>query len=159
MPDFHKPTMIKANGINLGVFEARRARLPANPQAVRTGLAMVELPGRFQIVPGQPTLVLDVAHNPQSVAGLAPNLGQMGFYPATHAVFGAMRARGRGIDHARRDTVCGGAGALPWPRRLAGHPPGRPPRRTLVVPNPGRPPPCADPIGHSAGGMALADSP
>jgi dihydrofolate synthase/folylpolyglutamate synthase len=52
---------------------------------------MVELPGRFQIVPGQPTLVLDVAHNPQSVAALALNLDQMGFYPATHAVFGAMR--------------------------------------------------------------------
>jgi dihydrofolate synthase/folylpolyglutamate synthase len=51
----------------------------------------VELPGRFQIVPGQPTLVLDVAHNPQSVAALALNLDAMGFYPRTHAVFGAMR--------------------------------------------------------------------
>jgi dihydrofolate synthase/folylpolyglutamate synthase len=41
-------------------------------------------------VPGQPTLVLDVAHNPHSVAALALNLDAMGFYPATHAVFGAM---------------------------------------------------------------------
>ena len=52
---------------------------------------MVELPGRFQIVPGQPTLVLDVAHNPQAVAALALNLDQMGFFPRTLAVFGAMR--------------------------------------------------------------------
>jgi dihydrofolate synthase/folylpolyglutamate synthase len=51
---------------------------------------MVELPGRFQIVPGQPTLVLDVAHNPHSVAALTANLDAMGFYPTTHAVFGAM---------------------------------------------------------------------
>ena len=51
---------------------------------------MVELPGRFQIVPGQPTMVLDVAHNPHSVAALAENLDAMGFYPCTHAVFGAM---------------------------------------------------------------------
>jgi dihydrofolate synthase/folylpolyglutamate synthase len=51
---------------------------------------MVELPGRFQIVPGQPALVLDVAHNPHSVAALAANLDAMGFYPVTHAVFGAM---------------------------------------------------------------------
>ena len=58
---------------------------------MRTGLALVELPGRFQIVPGQPTLVLDVAHNAQSVAALAVNLDGMGFYPRTHAVFGAMR--------------------------------------------------------------------
>jgi len=58
---------------------------------VRNGLALVELPGRFQIVPGQPTLVLDVAHNPHAVATLAQNLDQMGFYPRTHAVFGAMQ--------------------------------------------------------------------
>ena len=56
-----------------------------------TGLATVELPGRFQVVPGEPTLVLDVAHNPHAVAALAQNLDQMGFFPRTHAVFGAMR--------------------------------------------------------------------
>ena len=54
------------------------------------GLSQVELPGRFQIVPGQPTLVLDVAHNPHSVAALTANLDAMGFFPTTHAVFGAM---------------------------------------------------------------------
>ena len=82
--------LLNAAGV-LAVFEALRDRLPVNAQAVRQGMAMVELPGRFQIVPGQPTLVLDVAHNPQSVAALALNLDQMGFYPGTHAVFGAMR--------------------------------------------------------------------
>jgi dihydrofolate synthase/folylpolyglutamate synthase len=75
----------------LAAFETLRDRLPITAQGVRNGLAMVELPGRFQIVPGQPTLVLDVAHNPQAVAALALNLDQMGFYPGTHAVFGAMR--------------------------------------------------------------------
>jgi dihydrofolate synthase / folylpolyglutamate synthase len=75
----------------LAAFEALRERLPINAQAVRNGLALVELPGRFQIVPGQPALVLDVAHNPHAVATLAQNLDQMGFYPRTHAVFGAMR--------------------------------------------------------------------
>ena len=69
---------------------ALKDRLPLNAQAVRTGLAMVELPGRFQIVPGQPALVLDVAHNAQSVAALAANLDAMGFFPRTHAVFGVM---------------------------------------------------------------------
>jgi dihydrofolate synthase/folylpolyglutamate synthase len=34
--------------------------------------------------------VFDVAHNPHSVAALAANLDAMGFYPVTHAVFGAM---------------------------------------------------------------------
>ena len=74
----------------IAALEAMRDRLPVSAQAVRTGLAMVELPGRFQIVPGQPTLVLDVAHNPHAVAALAVNLDAMGFFPRTHAVFGAM---------------------------------------------------------------------
>jgi dihydrofolate synthase/folylpolyglutamate synthase len=75
----------------IAALEALRERLPISAQAIRNGLAMVELPGRFQIVPGQPALVLDVAHNPQAVAALAVNLDAMGFFPRTHAVFGAMR--------------------------------------------------------------------
>jgi dihydrofolate synthase/folylpolyglutamate synthase len=64
--------------------------LPVTAQSVRNGLALVEWPGRFQIVPGQPVLVLDVAHNPHAVAALSENLDAMGFYPRTHAVLGAM---------------------------------------------------------------------
>jgi dihydrofolate synthase/folylpolyglutamate synthase len=81
--------LLNASGV-LAALEALRPRLPVTAQAIRNGLAMVELPGRFQIVPGQPTLVLDVAHNPHSVAALTANLDAMGFYPTTHAVFGAM---------------------------------------------------------------------
>ncbi|WP_101048714.1 bifunctional tetrahydrofolate synthase/dihydrofolate synthase [Macromonas nakdongensis] len=81
--------LVNAAGV-LAVVEALHPRLPVTAQAVRNGLALVELPGRFQIVPGQPTLVLDVAHNPHAVAALAENLDAMGFYPTTHAVFGAM---------------------------------------------------------------------
>jgi dihydrofolate synthase/folylpolyglutamate synthase len=82
--------LLNAGGV-LAAFEALRERLPITAQAVRNGFALVDLPGRFQIVPGEPALVLDVAHNPQAVAVLALNLDQMGFYPRTHAVFGAMR--------------------------------------------------------------------
>jgi dihydrofolate synthase/folylpolyglutamate synthase len=81
--------LVNASGV-LAALTALRDRLPVTAQAVRNGLGMVELPGRFQIISGQPTLVLDVAHNPHSVAALAENLDAMGFYPCTHAVFGAM---------------------------------------------------------------------
>ena len=81
--------LVNAAGV-LAAFEALRDKLPVTAQAVRNGMAMVDLPGRFQIVPGQPTLVLDVAHNPHSVAALTANLDAMGYYPVTHAVFGAM---------------------------------------------------------------------
>ena len=81
--------LVNASGV-LAALTALRDRLPVTAQAVRNGLAMVELPGRFQIIPGTPTLVLDVAHNPHSVAALTENLDAMGFYPCTHGVFGAM---------------------------------------------------------------------
>jgi dihydrofolate synthase/folylpolyglutamate synthase len=81
--------LLNASGV-LAAVEVMRPQLPVTAQAIRNGLAMVELNGRFQIVPGEPVLVLDVAHNPHSVAALAANLDAMGFYPCTHAVFGAM---------------------------------------------------------------------
>ena len=81
--------LLNASGA-LAAFEALRDKLPLTAQAVRVGLASIDLPGRFQIIPGQPALVLDVAHNPHSVAALAMNLDQMGFFPRTFAVFGAM---------------------------------------------------------------------
>ncbi len=81
--------LLNAAGV-LAVLEALHDRLPIAAQAVRQGLATVDLPGRFQTVPGQPALVLDVAHNPHAAAALALNLDQMGFYPRTRAVFGAM---------------------------------------------------------------------
>ena len=74
----------------LAAFEALSEQLPVPAQAVRHGLAWLDLPGRFQIIPGQPTVILDVAHNPHAVAALTQNLDNMGFFPRTHAVFGAM---------------------------------------------------------------------
>ena len=80
--------LVNAAGVLAAVVCTRCCRSPA--QAVRNGLALVELPGRFQVVPGQPALVFDVAHNPHSVAALTENLDAMGYFPTTHAVFGAM---------------------------------------------------------------------
>ena len=81
--------LINASGA-LAALEALRDRLPVAAQAVRMGLALAQVPGRFQIVPGQPSLVLDVAHNPHSVAALAANLDAMGFFPTTFAILGVM---------------------------------------------------------------------
>ncbi|MDO5652509.1 MAG: bifunctional tetrahydrofolate synthase/dihydrofolate synthase [Brachymonas sp.] len=87
--------LVNAAGV-LAAVAAMHTRLPVAAQDVRAGLAQVELAGRFQIVPGKPTLILDVAHNPHSVAALVANLDSMGFYPATHAVFGAMQDKDLG---------------------------------------------------------------
>jgi dihydrofolate synthase/folylpolyglutamate synthase len=75
----------------LAALESLRMQLPVGAQEVRAGLAMVELPGRFQVLAGRPTTVLDVAHNPHAAAALAQNLGNMGFHRFTYAVFGIMQ--------------------------------------------------------------------
>ena len=74
----------------LAALEALRLALPVGAQEVRTGLVTVELPGRFQVLPGRPTVILDVAHNPHAASALNQNLGNMGYHPYTFAVFGSM---------------------------------------------------------------------
>jgi len=74
----------------LAALEALRDRLPVSAQEARNGLVMVELPGRFQVLPGRPAVILDVAHNPHAAAALAQNLGNMGFHRYTFAIFGSM---------------------------------------------------------------------
>jgi dihydrofolate synthase/folylpolyglutamate synthase len=88
----------------LAALDALRARLPVAMQDVRNGLAAVELPARFQVLPGRPTVVLDVAHNPQAAGVLAENLAAMGFYPETHAVFGMLKDKDiEGVCRALKD--------------------------------------------------------
>jgi len=70
--------------------DALRNRIPLSMGAVRAALVGIEWPGRFQVLPGRPVTVLDVAHNPQAAHAFADNLGGRGFHPRTIAVFGIM---------------------------------------------------------------------
>ena len=81
--------LLNASGA-LAALESVRDRIPVTQQAVRQGLIQAALPGRFQILPGQPLVILDVAHNPHAAAVLEKNLGNMGYYPYTYAIFGMM---------------------------------------------------------------------
>jgi len=74
----------------LTALDALRERLPVSMGAVREALVGIELPGRFQVLPGRPVTVLDVAHNAQAARALSDNLAAMGFHPQTLAVFGIM---------------------------------------------------------------------
>ncbi|MEN9879891.1 MAG: bifunctional folylpolyglutamate synthase/dihydrofolate synthase [Pseudomonadota bacterium] len=65
-------------------------RLPVAMGAIRRGLLEAELAGRFQVIPGPPDLVLDVAHNPEAAGVLAANLGQLAFAHTQHGVLGMM---------------------------------------------------------------------
>ncbi|HWV17471.1 MAG TPA: bifunctional tetrahydrofolate synthase/dihydrofolate synthase [Rhodocyclaceae bacterium] len=75
----------------LAALDALQERLPLSMAEIRQGLAVVELPGRFQTLPGRPVTVLDVAHNPQAARVLADNLLDQGFFGSTWAVCGMLR--------------------------------------------------------------------
>jgi dihydrofolate synthase/folylpolyglutamate synthase len=68
-------------------------RLHVGAGAIRDGLCAVSLPGRFQVLPGRPAIVLDVAHNPHAARVLAATLGAMGYFPETIAVLGMLATR------------------------------------------------------------------
>ena len=75
----------------IAALDSLRHCLPVTAQAIRDGLARVELPGRFQVLPGRPVVILDVAHNPQAAAVLSANLADMGAFRRTVAVVGMLR--------------------------------------------------------------------
>ncbi len=105
----------------LAALEAIGARLPVSQQAVRQGLLNIDIAGRFQILPGRPAVILDVAHNPHAVAVLAQNLDNMGFYPQTHAVFGMLRDKdvAGAIDKVADKIDHWYLGSTPGPRGLS----------------------------------------
>jgi dihydrofolate synthase/folylpolyglutamate synthase len=103
-------------------LDALRERLPVSANAVRDGLVGVELAGRFQVLPGRPTRVLDVAHNPHAARALADALGSMGYHPRTLAVFAMLADKDiDGVAAALRDRVDAWYVApLPGPRGASG---------------------------------------
>lgn len=79
-----------ASGV-LAALDAVWDKLPVAQQDVKLGLLQANLPGRMQVLPGRPSIVLDVAHNPHAAKVFASNLGDMGFYQNTYAVFSMLQ--------------------------------------------------------------------
>lgn len=66
-------------------------RLPVAVDCLRQGLRRVRISGRFQLLPGDVTWVLDVAHNAQAAECLAENLRSLGTSGRVHAVLGVLK--------------------------------------------------------------------
>jgi dihydrofolate synthase / folylpolyglutamate synthase len=75
----------------LAALDTLRERLPVSAADVRSGLLEAEIPGRFQVLPGRPQVILDVAHNPAAARALAQNLRSMEAARRTYAVFAMLR--------------------------------------------------------------------
>ncbi len=92
--------------VALAVLEASEPGLLVPDQAVRAGLADVRLPGRFQVLPGPPEWILDVAHNPEAARSLAASLAARPCRGRTLAVCGILADKdAAGIAGALTDAV------------------------------------------------------
>jgi dihydrofolate synthase/folylpolyglutamate synthase len=75
----------------LMALDSLRERFPVSRQSIDTGLRSVTLAGRFQILPGQVEMILDVAHNPASGRRLAQMLGDYPTRGNTWLVIGMLK--------------------------------------------------------------------
>ena len=91
IPALRGSYQLKNASAALAALEALRDKLPVSQGHIKRGLLEVEWPGRLQVLPGRPTVVLDVAHNPHAARALADALGTMGFFENTVAVFGMLK--------------------------------------------------------------------
>ncbi len=90
----------------LSALEQLKDRLPVDMGAIRRGLLDVQLPGRFQVLPGRPMVILDVGHNPHAARALASSLRRLPAGGRTIAVFAMLRDKDiEGVAAAMRDDV------------------------------------------------------
>lgn len=61
------------------VAELRHQGWQISEEAIRTGLSQTALPGRVELLPGEPTVVLDTAHNAASAQALVAALEELPF--------------------------------------------------------------------------------
>ena len=75
----------------LMALERLADRFPVTQGNIREGLISGVIPGRFQVLPGRPVCVLDVAHNAQAARSLAATLRQQHVKGRTLAVIGMLK--------------------------------------------------------------------
>ncbi len=91
---------------SLATLDRLRDRVPVTLQDVRGGLLQAEVAGRFQVLPGRPQVILDVAHNPHAARALAANLGSMPAGGRAIAVFAMFKDKDiAGVVDAVRDRI------------------------------------------------------
>jgi dihydrofolate synthase / folylpolyglutamate synthase len=96
----------------LAVLEAAEPALLVPDDAVRAGLAGLQLAGRFQVLDGDPQWVLDVAHNVDAARVLRDNLSARPVAGRTFAVCGILGDKDiAGIGAALAGAADAG---LPW---------------------------------------------
>jgi dihydrofolate synthase/folylpolyglutamate synthase len=91
MPALRGKIQLQNAAAVVAALQLLASELPLTQDDVRRGLLATELPGRFQVVPGEPLFILDVAHNPDGARVLADNLSAHACRGRTLAVVGMLK--------------------------------------------------------------------
>ena len=106
MPALRGRWQLKNACVALAALDEVADRVPVSLGEVKRGFTNVRLAGRLQVLPGRPSIVLDVAHNPHAARALADGLGDMGFHERTFAVFAMLADKDiGGVIDAMRGRV------------------------------------------------------
>lgn len=106
MPALRGPWQLGNASAALATLDELSDRLPVSLGEIKRGLTGVRLAGRLQVLPGRPSVVLDVAHNPHAARALAQGLGGMGYARETIAVFAMLGDKDiEGVVAAMADRV------------------------------------------------------
>lgn len=121
LPALEGSSQLGNAAVALAMLEAVEPRLLVPDEAVRAGLTEVRLPGRFQVVAGEPEWILDVAHNPDAARSLAASLAARPCAGRTLAVCGILADKdAAGIARALAGEIAAWiAVGLEGPRALA----------------------------------------
>jgi dihydrofolate synthase/folylpolyglutamate synthase len=90
LPALRGPAQLGNAAVALAMLESAEPAILVPDEAVRAGLTAMRLPGRFQVVAGDPEWILDVAHNPQAAEVLAAGLAARPSAGRTIAVCGIL---------------------------------------------------------------------
>jgi dihydrofolate synthase/folylpolyglutamate synthase len=106
LPALRGRWQLKNASVALAALDEVADRLPVSLGEIKLGLTLASLPGRLQVLPGRPSVVLDVAHNPHAARSLADALGDMGYFENTFAVFAMLADKDiAGVVDALRGRV------------------------------------------------------
>ncbi|MDT8363351.1 MAG: bifunctional tetrahydrofolate synthase/dihydrofolate synthase [Nitrosomonas sp.] len=91
LPALKGACQLQNGSASLAALEAMQIKLPVSLDSISRGLKKVSLPGRFQQVFSNPSVILDVAHNPGAARQLAANLDAAIFDGCTIAVVAMLK--------------------------------------------------------------------
>ncbi|AGF46868.1 dihydrofolate synthase/folylpolyglutamate synthase [Candidatus Kinetoplastibacterium desouzaii TCC079E] len=90
--------------VALAALDLLNYYLPVQYKNICSGIEKTFVPGRFQIISTNPSIIIDVAHNSHAASILSKNLQAMGSFSKTYAVIGMLKDKDL-IDVIKKTSI------------------------------------------------------